>query len=89
MATKSALARPVIYTIFIMVLLLLFPKCQKDDSFDQAALNDFLKNLQPISELMPAEKMRPLSVLKMKQLMSILYVPITLKLQQATMNRSY
>jgi thiol-activated cytolysin len=56
MATKSALARPVIYTIFITVLLLLFPKCQKDDSFDQAALNDFLKNLQPISELMPAEK---------------------------------
>jgi thiol-activated cytolysin len=43
----------------VMALVIAFlPNCQKEDPFDKAALDDFLKSLQPISDVMPVEKDR-------------------------------
>jgi thiol-activated cytolysin len=44
-----------------IIILSLFLSCEKEDSFDTVALNEFLKSLPPISDDMPAE-MEPVVV---------------------------
>ena len=56
MKSKFYVSKMIITTVVMAFVIALLPNCQKDDNFDKATLNEFLKSLQPISEVMPAEK---------------------------------
>ncbi|MCK4825873.1 thiol-activated cytolysin family protein, partial [bacterium] len=55
MKQRSSLLNYVLYLFVIMLTLVLLSRCEKD-TFDEMALNEYLKTLPPISGEMPAEK---------------------------------
>ena len=56
MKNRTPFPRIVLKTVIVILSLAIISNCKKDDSYDKAALDDFLKSLQPISDVMPAEK---------------------------------
>lgn len=55
MKQMSSLLNYMLYLFVIMLTLVLLSRCEKD-TFDEMALNEYLKTLPPISDEMPAEK---------------------------------
>jgi hypothetical protein len=73
MKQRSSLLNYVLYLFVIMLTLILLSRCEKD-KFDETALNDYLKNLPPISSEMPAEKAATVTSTDMDTTLEYIYI---------------